>query len=111
MVIKEPMLRLLPDCIRIAKMEIGFVCVVYLPYPALNMFNFHSHRVSAVFLPHINTALIAQLNGPMGSKLVHRLKINTPRINTLRLSPTKVSRTVVNGNVYVSKFDTTLNRF
>jgi hypothetical protein len=75
------------------------------------MFNFHSYRVGAVFLSHIKTALIAQPNGPLGSKLDHRLKINTPRINILKLSPTKVSRTVVNGNVYVSKFNTTLNRF
>lgn len=97
LVIEEPiasMLCLLLDCLRIAKMEIGFVCVVYLPYPVLNMFNFHSHRVGAVFLPHINAAHIALLNGPMGSKLVYRLKINTPRINTLRLSPTKASSIV-----------------
>lgn len=77
------MLRLLLDWIRIAEMEIGLV-----------------HRVGAVFLPHIETALIAQHNCPLGSKLLRRLRINTPRINILRLSPTKVSRTMVNGNVH-----------
>ncbi|PMD20663.1 hypothetical protein NA56DRAFT_749614 [Hyaloscypha hepaticicola] len=53
-----------------------------------------------LFLPHIETALIAQHNCPLGSKLLRRLRINTPRINILRLSPTKVSRTMVNGNVH-----------
>ncbi len=48
MVIAEPMLRLLLHCIRIAEIEIGFVCVVYFPDSALNMFNFHSPRRRSV---------------------------------------------------------------
>jgi hypothetical protein len=61
------------------KKEIGVVCVVYLPYSALNMFNFHSRHVGAVFLPLIDTALIAEPNGPMGKQTTPQTQIQYPR--------------------------------